>query len=45
MFTRRMAIHIALMADVTPMQVVDRMERIGILKSGSGAWFRRNGGI
>lgn len=44
-FTRRMAIHIAHMADATPKQVVLRLERIGVLKQGAWRWFERNGGI
>lgn len=44
-FTRRMAIHMAHMADLSPKQLVLRLERIGLLKRGAWRWFERNGGI
>lgn len=44
-FTRRMAIAIADMAGMRPMQLVARLEHLGLLKRGSYAWFQDNGGI
>lgn len=44
-FTRRMAIIIAHMAGMRPMSLVWRLEKMGLLKRGSWAWFRSNGGI
>ena len=44
-FTRRMVIHIANMADMRPMSLVWRLEKMGELKRGSWEWFRNNGGI
>lgn len=44
-FTRRMAITIANMADMRPMSLVWRLEKMGLLKRGSWEWFRNNGGI
>lgn len=44
-FTRRHAIHIARMADMRPMSLVWRLERLGIIKAGSYKWFKDNGGI
>lgn len=44
-FTRRMAITIADMAGETPRGLVLRLERMGLLKSGSWDWFVANGGI
>jgi hypothetical protein len=44
-FTRRMAITIADAAGETPRQIVQRLERLGLLKRGSWDWFVRNGGI
>jgi hypothetical protein len=44
-FTRRMAIAIAEMADMRPMSLVWRLEKMGLLKRGSWEWFRNNGGI
>jgi hypothetical protein len=44
-FTRRMAITIALMADMTPKRLVLRCERLGLIKRGSWDWFEMNGGI
>lgn len=44
-FTRRMAIAIARMADMKPMSLVWRLEKMGLLKRGSWDWFRINGGI
>lgn len=44
-FTRRMAIAIAEMAGVPPMSIVWRLEKMGLLKSGSWEWFKHNGGI
>lgn len=45
MFTRRMAIHLADMADMRPMSLVWRLEKLGCLKRGSWDWFKANGGI
>ena len=44
-FTRRMAIAIAEMADMRPMSLVWRLEKMGLLKRGSWEWFQANGGI
>lgn len=44
-FTRRMAIIIADQFGTTPRQIVDRLEVLGLLKAGSWAWFKHNGGI
>ena len=44
-FTRRMAIHLADMADMRPMSLVWRCEKLGLLKRGSWEWFKHNGGI
>jgi hypothetical protein len=44
-FTRRMAIILADMAAMRPMSLVWRLEKLGLLKSGSWEWFRDNGGI
>lgn len=44
-FTRRMAIVIADMADMRPMSLVWRLEKMGLLKRGSWEWFKDNGGI
>lgn len=44
-FTRRMAIHLARMADMRPMSLVWRLEKMGLLRRGSWSWFRDNGGI
>ena len=44
-FTRRMAIAIADMADMKPMSLVWRLEKMGLLRRGSWEWFRANGGI
>jgi hypothetical protein len=44
-FTRRMAIIIADMADMKPMSLVWRLEKMGLLKRGSWEWFKYNGGI
>lgn len=44
-FTRRMAIVIADQFGATPRQIVDRLEVLGLLKAGSWAWFKHNGGI
>lgn len=44
-FTRRMAINIADMAEMRPMSLVWRLEKMGLLKRGSCDWFRMNGGI
>lgn len=44
-FTRRMAIAIADMAEMRPMSLVWRLEKLGLIKSGSWDWFRDNGGI
>lgn len=45
MFTRRMVIHLAGMADMRPMSLVWRLEKLGLMKRGSWEWFRNNGGI
>ena len=45
MFTRRMVINIADMAEMRPMSLVWRLEKLGELKRGSWEWFRDNGGI
>ena len=44
-FTRRMAVTIADMADMRPMSLVWRLEKMGLLKRGSWEWFKMNGGI
>jgi hypothetical protein len=44
-FTRRMAIAIADMAEMRPMSLVWRLEKLGLLKRGSWEWFKMNGGI
>ena len=44
-FTRRIAIHLANMADMRPMSLVWRLEKMGLLKRGSWDWFKANGGI
>lgn len=44
-FTRRMAIAIADMAQMRPMSLVWRLEKLGLLKRGSWEWFKANGGI
>lgn len=44
-FTRRMAIALAQMADMRPMSLVWRLEKMGLLKAGSWDWFKNNGGI
>ncbi len=44
-FTRRMVIHLALMADETPRQIVLRCERLGLCRDGTWDWFVSNGGI
>lgn len=44
-FTRRMAVKIADMADMKPMSLVWRLEKMGLLKPGSWEWFQENGGI
>lgn len=44
-FTRRMAITIADMAEMKPMSLVWRLEKMGLLKRGSFEWFKANGGI
>lgn len=45
MFSRRRVIAIADMAGMKPMQMVWRMEKLGLLKRGSYQWFKVNGGI
>jgi len=45
MFTRRMAIILADIADMRPMSLVWRLEKLGLLKRGSWEWFKANGGI
>jgi hypothetical protein len=45
MFTRRMVINLAHMADCTPRQMVKRCERMGLCKRGSWEWFQENGGF
>lgn len=44
-FTRRMAILIADMAQMRPMSLVWRLEKMGLVKRGSWEWFKNNGGI
>lgn len=44
-FTRRMAIVIADQFGTTPRDIVNRLENLGLLRAGSWAWFKRNGGI
>lgn len=44
-FTRRMAINIADMSGESPRAIVQRLERLSLLKAGAWNWFRRNGGI
>jgi hypothetical protein len=44
-FTRRDAIVIADVFDSEPMQMVRALEALGLLRPGSLAWFRQNGGI
>lgn len=44
-FTRRMAIAIADMVGMRPMSLIWRLEKLGLLKSGSWDWFRHYGGI
>ena len=44
-FTRRMAIAIADMAEMKPMSLVWRLEKMGLLRRGSWDWFQMNGGI
>lgn len=44
-FTRRMAVNIADMAEMRPMSLVWRLEKMGLLKRGSYDWFKMNGGI
>lgn len=44
-FTRRMAIIIGDMAEMRPMSLVWRLEKMGLLKRGSWEWFKHNGGI
>lgn len=45
MFTRRIAITLADMADVPVRDLVLRCERLGYCPAGSWDWFKRNGGI
>lgn len=44
-FSRRRVIAIADMAGEKPMHTVWRLEKLGLLKRGSYAWFKTNGGI
>lgn len=44
-FTRRMAINIGVFFGVTPKELVKRLERMGLLKTGSWDWFIDNGGF
>lgn len=44
-FTRRMAINIGDFLGLTPMAVVWKLEKRGLIKSGSWDWFKSNGGI
>lgn len=44
-FSRRRVIAIADMAGTKPMPMVWRLEKLGLLKRGSYAWFKANGGI
>lgn len=45
MLTRRMVINMADFFEEGPMKLVARMEAMGLIPAGSGAWFRSNGGI
>jgi hypothetical protein len=44
-FTRRAAILLADMFGTGPMDMVLRLERMGLVREGSLDWFRSNGGI
>ena len=44
-FTRRMAIMLANMDGTSPKALVQRCERLALLKRGSWDWFLDNGGI
>ncbi len=44
-FSRRMAIVLAHMDGSRPRELVQRCEKIGLLKAGSWQWFLDNGGI
>jgi len=44
-FSRRRVIAIADLAGVRPMTMVWRLEKLGLLRRGSYAWFKANGGI
>jgi len=44
-FTRRMAIAIARAAGQSPREIVQRLERLKLLRAGSWRWFVKNGGI
>ncbi|CAM5767117.1 hypothetical protein [Bosea minatitlanensis] len=44
-FSRRMAIVLARMDGCKPRQLVERCERLGLLKPGAWQWFLDNGGI
>lgn len=44
-FSRRRVILIADLAGMKPMQMVCRMEGLGLLRRGSYEWFKVNGGI
>ena len=45
MFTRRIAITLADMADISVKSLVHRCERLGLCKPGAWNWFRQNGGF
>lgn len=44
-FSRRMALVIALSAGTGPREIVLRCERLGLCRPGSWRWFCENGGI
>ncbi len=44
-FSRRRVIAIADFVGVKPMQLVRRIEKLGLLRRGAYAWFKANGGI
>lgn len=44
-FTRRMAIAIGRAAGASPREIVQRLERMRLLRAGSWRWFVQNGGI
>lgn len=44
-FTRRMAINLAVMDGTSPRELVQRLERLGLVRPGTWDWFAANGGI